>query len=96
MHVDHVSTVHRLVEMTRLYLAFFRPSHDGYGRRFPGRGICNETLAIGASHDSKRKSLRTTHRQHSHPIIRWKMTSEEAIHWRFEFVKFWKKNCDSD
>lgn len=33
----------------------------------------------------RRKSLRSTHPQHSHPVIRWTLSIEEAIRWRKRF-----------
>lgn len=48
------------------------------------RAIRAHTLGVASEYGSHRDSLRSVNKQHSHPLVRWRMPSDKAARWRAE------------
>lgn len=51
------------------------------------RKLRAHTLAVAKEYGSHRRSLRSVHKQHSHPVIRWSMPTDEAAKWRSRLIE---------
>lgn len=51
------------------------------------QAILKHTLGVGLKHNRRRRFLRSVHKQHAHPPIRWQMSTEEAVKWRQKFTQ---------
>ncbi len=43
--------------------------------------------SVAKKYGSRRDCLRSTNKQHSHPVIRWRMPLEEAGRWRTQLLE---------
>jgi hypothetical protein len=48
--------------------------------------LCEHTFGTAAKYGSKRRSLRSENKQHSHPVVRWAMQEQEGTDWRASFL----------
>jgi len=46
-----------------------------------------QTLEVARTFGSRRDSLRSVHKQHSHPVTHWRMSSVEASRWRANLLQ---------
>lgn len=51
------------------------------------RVVRGHTLGAASECGSRRRSLRSAHKQHSHPVVRWSVPMEKAVRWRARLLE---------